>query len=80
MEATLVSAGIWTSITAGVLLLIPVIIEFCKRNIPICFGIALTLTTIYTMTPYSVEADNAWNSITHYPEKVWQGITSLTGH
>lgn len=77
MEATLVWAGMWTSITAGILLLIPVIFEFFKRNIPICFGVALTLTTIYTMTPYSTEAENAWNSITHYPQKVWHSISTL---
>ena len=77
MESTLVWAGMWTSITAGILLLIPVLVEFFKRNLPICFGVALTLVTIYTMTPYSVEAENAWSAIIHSPEKIWQSITAL---
>ena len=77
MESTLVWAGMWTSITAGTLLLIPVLVEFFKRNLPICFGVALTLATIYTMTPYSVEAENAWNAIIPSLDKIWQRMTAL---
>lgn len=74
MEATLVWAGTWTAVTTGILLLIPIILEFFKRNIPVCFGITLTLISIYTLTPYSEEARNAWSSITYYPVSIWHSI------
>jgi hypothetical protein len=79
MEATLAWAGMWTAVTIGMLLLIPIVLEFCKRNVPICVGIVLTLISIYTLTPYSPEARNAWGSITHYPENVWHSINALVG-
>lgn len=79
MEATLVWAGTWTAVTTGVLLLIPLILEFFKRNVPVCFGITITLISIYSLTPYSEEARNAWSSITHYPASIWHSINTMAG-
>lgn len=79
MESTLVWAGMWTSITVSGLLLIPVILEFCKRNLPICFGITLTLLTLYALTPYSAGARSAWAPFAHMAETMGKPIHSLTG-
>lgn len=79
MESTLVWAGMWTSITISGLLLIPVILEFCKRNLPICFGLTVTLLTLYVLTPYSAGARAVWSPIEHLAETVSNSVHSLTG-
>ena len=79
MEATLVWAGTWTTITVSGLLLIPVLLEFCKRNLPICFGLALTLLTLYALTPYSAGARAVWAPFTHCAENLGKAVDSLTG-
>lgn len=79
MESTLVWAGMWTSITVSGLLLIPVVLEFCKRNLPICFGITLALLTLYALTPYSAGARTAWAPLTHMGESLGNSFHSLTG-
>jgi hypothetical protein len=63
MESTLAWTGLWTSILVSGLVVITVLIEFCKRNLPICFGILATLLTIYCLTPYSAGARQVWSPL-----------------
>ncbi len=79
MEATLVWAGTWTTITVSGLLLIPVCMEFCKHNLPICLGITLTMLALYALTPYSAGARAVWAPFTHCAEHLGQTLDSLTG-
>ncbi len=68
METTFVSSGMWASMLLGSLLLVPVILEFFKKNLPICFGLTTTLITIYCLTPYSAGAREVWTPISHIPQ------------
>ncbi|WMU93245.1 hypothetical protein EMOOHJMP_00051 [Microcystis phage MaAM05] len=63
MESTLAWTGLWTSILVSGLVVITVLIEFCKRNLPICFGLLATLLTIYCLTPYSAGARQVWSPL-----------------
>jgi hypothetical protein len=76
MEATM-TFGVWTSILLSGILVIPVILEFCKRNLPICFGLLTTLLTLYCLTPYSAGAREVWTPISKIPVEFIQTINEL---
>ena len=71
MESTLAWTGMWTSILVSGFLIVPVLLEFFKRNLPICFGLLATILTIYCLTPYSAGARQVWNPF----NKVQVGVT-----
>ncbi len=73
MEAA-ISLGVWTSIVVSSMLLVPIILEFCKRNLPICFGLFTTLLTIYCLAPYSAGAREVWTPISKIPTGLVQTI------
>ena len=79
MEATLVWAGMWTSIMVGGLLLMPVIAAFFKRNLPICLGIITTLLTIACLSPHSSGAREIWLPLSKVPFELVQATSSLIG-
>lgn len=64
MDTTLVFAG---GTVIGGILLIPALMAFLKRNLPICFGLATTLLTIYCLAPYSAGAREVWTPISKIP-------------
>jgi hypothetical protein len=76
MEATM-TLGVWTSIVVSGMLVIPIILEFCKRNLPICFGLLTTLLTIYCLAPYSAGAREVWTPISKIPAELVQTINEL---
>ncbi len=61
MESTLAWTGMWTSILVSGFLIVPVLLEFFKRNLPICFGLLATILTIYCLAPYSAGARQVWS-------------------
>lgn len=69
MDTTLV----WTGGTViGGILLVPTLMTFLKRNLPLCFGLATTLLTIYCLTPYSAGARDVWEPISKIPAALAQ--------
>lgn len=79
MEATM-TWGMWTSILVSGMLLIPVILEFFKRNMPICFGLLITLLAIYCLAPYSAGAREVWTPISKIPVDLMQAVNGLVSH
>jgi hypothetical protein len=77
METTLVWAGVWTSLTVSFVLLGPVILTFCKRNLPMCFGLLMTLTGLYALAPYSAGARAVWIPLTQIPIEILKDLIAL---
>lgn len=77
MEATMVWTG---TVTIGGILLVPVLLEFFKRNLSICFGLLMTLFTIYCLTPYSAGARGVWSPISKIPAEMAQVVGGLIGN
>jgi hypothetical protein len=67
MESTFVWASVWTSVAFSIFLVVPVVLEFFKRNLPILFGIVLTLAMMYLMAPNSPEIREAWLPLSQVP-------------
>lgn len=63
METTFV----WASVGLSIMLLVPVVMEFFKRNLPVLFGIVMTLTTLYLLAPSSPEIRAVWVPLSHLP-------------
>jgi hypothetical protein len=67
MESTFVWASVWTSIAFSIFLVVPVAVEFFKRNLPILFGLSLALAMMYLMAPSSPEIRAAWLPLSQVP-------------
>lgn len=79
MESTLTWTGMWTSIIVSGLLIIPVVLEFMKRNFPICLGLIITILTLYCLTPYSAGARQAWAPINKAQTGFHQAVQQWAG-
>ena len=79
MELTLVSTGFWASVMVGGLLLVPVIIEFFKRNLPICLGLSVTLLTLCSLSPNNPAARAVWTPIYYTEDLLGRMLGSLIG-
>lgn len=77
MEATLVWAGVWGSITVSGFLLVPIVLEFFKRNTPICFGLFMTVLGLYILMPYSAGARTLWTPISQIPSNILNALVAL---
>lgn len=80
MDATLMWAGVWTSVTVGVLLLVPLVVEFFKRNLPVLFGITMALLTMQLLAPHSTEIQAVWVPLSQMPGALMADIWSLLFH
>lgn len=77
MESTLAWTGMWASILVSGFLVIPVLLEFFKRNLPICFGLLATVLTIYCLTPYSAGARQVWTPFNKAQVGIVQVVQAL---
>ncbi len=77
MEATIVWAGVWTGVTVSSFLIIPIIIEFCKRNLPIFFGIVMTVLALYLLAPASPEIRAVWVPLSQLPATLLISVGEL---
>jgi hypothetical protein len=80
MEATWVWAGVWTSVTISGLLIAPAFLEFCKRNLPICFGMIMTLLGLYLLAPYSAGGRGVWGILLQVPTDLLTSLFTLCQH
>ncbi len=79
MESTLAWTGMWTSILVSGVVVIPVLIEFFKRNLPIGFGLLATILTIYCLTPYSAGARQVWSPLNKAQVSMIHAVQELFG-
>lgn len=75
MDTVWVSTGIWISLGVGGMLLVPVLLEFAKRNLPILFGVIIFLLALQTLAPHSPEIHSLWSQIGQIPG-IFYGLTS----
>lgn len=73
METTFV----WTGIAVGGVLLIPLLLEFFKRNLPVLFGLIMFLLTLYWLSPHSPQIRAVWEPISKVPAGVATEVTGL---
>jgi hypothetical protein len=77
MESSLVWTSVWTGLTVGVLILIPLVLEFCKRNLPVVFGLTLVFLIGYAFSPTIPEIRLFWVPFSQLPVHLVVALAQL---
>jgi hypothetical protein len=71
------NTGIWVSFAVGMMLLVPVILEFGKRNLPVLFGVVAFILVLRGLSSQSPEMHSLWLQLTQIPYALYNSIRPL---
>lgn len=69
--------GIWVGFAVSVLLLVPVILEFGKRNLPVLFGVVVFVLVLRGLSNQSPEMQSLWLQLKLLPKFIYSSLRPL---
>lgn len=71
------NTSLWVSFGVGIVLLVPIILEFSKRNLPVLFGVVAFVLVIRGMSPHSPEIQTVWQQMAQVPQAMYAFIRQM---